>query len=83
MRGACAPETSIPARKVEDGAGVDDEPRQGSARPVGGVAVVEKDGVAGRVAEPGALADTRVPHLVDLHAGRLELRLRLGDIGDA
>jgi hypothetical protein len=41
-----------------------------------GVAVVEEDGVAGRIGEPGAMADTRVPHLVDLDAGRLELRLR-------
>ena len=49
-------------------------------RPVGGVAVVEEDGVAGWIADPGPMADTRIPHLVDLHAGRLELRLRVGDV---
>src|SRR6266536_1528583 len=50
---------------------------------IGLVAVVEEDGVAVRVAEPGPMADARVPHLIDLHAGRPQLRLRLGDIGDA
>jgi GNAT superfamily N-acetyltransferase len=45
--------------------------------------VVEEDGVAVGVAEPGPMADAGVPHLVDLHAGCLQLRFRLGDVGDA
>ncbi len=46
------------------------------------VAVVEEDGVAGGIAESRPMADARIPHLIDLHAGRLQLRLRLGDVGD-
>ncbi len=47
------------------------------------VAVVEEDGVAVGVAEPGPVADARVPHLVDLHAGRLQRCSGLGNVGDA
>ena len=47
------------------------------------VAVVEEDGVAVGVAEPGSVADARVPHLVDLHAGRLQRCSGFGDVGDA
>ena len=42
--------------------------------------MVEEYGVAGWITDPGPLADTRIPHLVDLHAGSLELRLRVGDV---
>ena len=33
--------------------------------------MVEQDGIAGRVADAGAVADTGVPHLVDLDGGGL------------
>src|SRR5439155_8272212 len=83
------------ARQVEDSGCVDDEPSHrvpqsgytsGTAlrlRLIWLVAAMEEDGVAVRIAKPGPVADARVPHLVDLHAGRLQLRLRLGHVGDA
>ncbi len=45
--------------------------------------MVEEDPVPGRVADSRAVADTRVPHLTDFEALRLELGLRGCDVGDA
>jgi len=44
---------------------------------------MEENGAAVRNAESRAVADARVPHLVNLDADRLKLRFGSGDIGYA
>ena len=65
------------ATRLADGARAQGHPNP-LTRSIRGVAVVQEDGVAGRIEEPGPMADARVPHLVDLDAGCLELYFRLG-----